>query len=167
MKKRWIAPALLAACVVGGVTASPSEAAYIGAALNVNTATPARTQPPIQMTTQDKLALDVNNNLQTPIVFEIPELGLQRPMGVGQDETMYIPAANLESPVTPYRVRDTSGNVLTTGTIVLTDMPSIAAADLSSIINYSTAYAVDAKRPPVYYQSAPSSTPRRYIRGYW
>lgn len=171
LKKNIIPAALLLAlwsAALGFAPASAVSTVNFGEVINVNTTNPT-TLPDIQVKTSQNLLMNVNNNVGCPIVFSIPDAKLQYQLDVAQGDTYYVDVAQLPNIVTKYNVLDSTGNVISQGQIIKTDVASdLLAVDLSRIINYQTGYRAPTKPEPVYSPPVRRAPARQMpVRGFW
>lgn len=154
--------ALLTVGVFGALYCTPAHARSVSALINVNT--PAQTMlPNINVTQREDLVMDLNNNLGVPLVFEVPDMGIARPLAPAESQSNFLDVASMPKPVVPYTIRDTCGNVISAGNIVITDFLAFEPLNL----DLNTAYQAETKPQPVYYETPPAPSSGEYIRGYW
>jgi hypothetical protein len=147
-------------------SAQAAQAPTTSATLNVNSPVCTNLAAPIRVSRQQDLTLGVNNSLSSPLVLDMPSLGLSQPILPASEQTVYLNPAGFPNDTVPFVVRTPSGNVLTTGQIALTDSnPALAQANLDNLLNYSTAYETEPEEEPVYY--TPQPQPQQPVKGYW
>jgi hypothetical protein len=127
------------------------------------------TLPPIVTSNRESLVVQVNNHLNTPVVWDVPSAQIQQIVNANSSRTFYLNPGTLRNQMemarVPYVIRGQEGNMsVAAGEIVLSDATTIDTSGLSRLGEQNVSYPTLAPQ-----DDEPATPPAQQapVRGLW